>query len=83
MGKYAISGTTRLYPRPNLIQDLCQHIFLIFKTTYFTGYADGSMPFVVGDDTTDAVKALEYIRKNLRKWFSNNLMKLNPGKISG
>ena len=60
-----------------------QYIFLIFKTKYFTGYADGSMPFVVGDDTTDAVKALEYISKNLRKWFSNNLMKLNPGKISG
>ena len=34
-------------------------IFLILKTTYFTGYADGSMPFEVGDDTTDALKPLE------------------------
>ena len=68
---------------PLLFKIYVQYIFLIFKTTYFTGYADGSMPFVVGDDTTDAVKALEYISKYLRKWFSNNLMKLNPGKISG
>ena len=29
------------------------------KTTYFTGYADGSMSFEVGDDTTDALKYLE------------------------
>ena len=34
-------------------------IFLILKTTYFTGYTDGSMPFMVGEDTTDALKALE------------------------
>ena len=33
-------------------------IFLILKTTYFTDYADGSMPFVVVDDTIDALKAL-------------------------
>ena len=34
-------------------------IFLILKTTYFTGYADGNMLFVVGEDTTDVLKALE------------------------
>ena len=68
---------------PLLFKIYVQYIFLIFKTTYFTGYADDSMPFVVGDDATDAVKALEYISKNLRKWFLNNLMKLNPGEISG
>ena len=36
---------------------------MILKTTYFTGYADGSMPFVDGDDRTDALKALEQIGK--------------------
>ena len=50
MEKYIINGTTRLYPHD---------IFQIFKTTNFTGYADGSMPFMAGDDTTDALKALE------------------------
>ena len=34
-------------------------IFLILKTTYFIGYPDGSMSFVVGDDTIDPLKALE------------------------
>ena len=58
-------------------------IFLLLKTTYFAGYKDGSVPFLVGDDTTDALKPLEQIGKNLRKWFLNNRMKLNSGKISG
>ena len=30
--------------------------FLILKTTYFTGYTDGSMSFVVGDDTTIVIR---------------------------
>ena len=34
-------------------------IFLLLKTTYFAGYKDGSVPFLVGDDTTDALKPLE------------------------
>ena len=42
------------------------NMFLILKSTYFTGYTDGSMPFVVGQDTTDALKALEQIDKNLQ-----------------
>ena len=68
---------------PLLFKIYVHGIFLILKTMYFTGQADGSIPFVVGDDTTDALKALEQIGKNLRKWFSNNQRKLNPDKISG
>ena len=59
MRKYTISGTTRLYPPSLLLKIYVLDIFLILKTTYFTGYADGSMSFVVGDDTTDALKVLE------------------------
>ena len=44
---------------PLLFKIYVHDIFLILKTTYFTGYADGSKPFVAGDDTTDALKALE------------------------
>ena len=67
---------------PLLFKMYVHDIFLILKTTYFTGYADGSMPFVIGDDTADALKALEQIDKNLREQFSNNRMKLNSGDVS-
>ena len=32
---------------------------MLLKTTYFTDYANDNMQFVVGDDTTDALKALK------------------------
>ena len=32
---------------------------MLLKTTYFTGWADDSIPFVVGAYTTYALKALE------------------------
>ena len=44
---------------PLLLKVYVHDIFLILKTTYFTGYTDGNMPFVTEDDTTDALKALE------------------------
>ena len=44
---------------PLLLKIYVHYIFLILKTSYFTAYADGSMPFMVGDDTTDALKALK------------------------
>ena len=69
MGKDTIRCTRKLYPRSAFIQFLYPWHFMILKTTYFTGYADDSMPFVVGDDTTDALKAFEENGKNLRKWF--------------
>ena len=34
-------------------------MFLILKSTYFTGYADDNTPFVVRDNITDVIKALE------------------------
>ena len=51
-------------------------MFLILKTTYFTGYADYSKP-VVRDNIADVVKALEEIGGNFLHWFSNNEMKIN------
>ena len=64
IGRYTIRGstirgTTRLYPRPIFFNIFIHDIFIILKTTYFDGYADDSMPFVVADDTTDALKALK------------------------
>ena len=55
-------------------------MFLILNTTYFTGYAVDNTPFVVRNNITDVIKALEEIGKNLVNWFSNNEMKLNTIK---
>ena len=50
---------------------------MILKATYFTGYANNNTPFVVRDNITDVIKALEEIVEKLVNWFSNNEMKLN------
>ena len=55
-------------------------MFLILKTTRFTGYADGYTPFVVKDNATSVINALGEIGWNLIKWFSDNQMKLNADK---
>ena len=55
-------------------------MFLISKTTSFTGYADDNTPFVVRENTTNVINTLDVIGENLIKWFSNNQMKLNTDK---
>ena len=39
-------------------------MFLILKTTSFTDHAEYNTPFVVRDNTTNAMKALEEIGEN-------------------
>ena len=65
---------------PLLFNKFMCHMFLILKTTSFTGYADDNTPFVVRENTTNAVKVLEDIGENLIKWFSDNQMKLSTAK---
>ena len=55
-------------------------MFLILKTTSFTGYADDNIRFVVRENTTNVIKSLENIDENLIKWLSDNQMKLNTDK---
>ena len=55
-------------------------MFLILKTTYFTGYGDDNTSFVVRDNMKGVLEALEEIGENLVNWFSNNEMKLNTYK---
>ena len=40
-------------------------MFLILKATYFTGYADDNLPFVVRDNIADVTKALKKIGEDL------------------
>ena len=61
-------------PQGSILEPLLLNIFmcgmfLILKTTYFTGYADDNTPFVVRDNITDAIKALDQIRESLTNWF--------------
>ena len=55
-------------------------MFLILKTTSFTVYANDNTPFVVKENTTNVIKALEDIYENHIKWFSDNQIKLNTDK---
>ena len=43
-------------------------------------HLDFYTPFVVRDNMTDVIKALEEIGESLVNWFSNNEMKLNTDK---
>ena len=70
-------GSIRGTLLPNIF--MCD-MFLILKGTSFTGYADDNTPFVVRDNITDVIKALEEIEETLVNWFSNNEMKLNTNK---
>ena len=56
-------------------------MFLILRTTSFTGYMDDNTPFVVKENTTNVIKILEDIGENLIKWFSDNQMKLNTNRF--
>ena len=49
-------------------------MFLILKTTYFTGYADDNTPFVVRDNLENVIKALEEIGEDLSNLVLNNEM---------
>ena len=58
---------------------MCE-MFLILKAIYSTGYANDNKLFVVKDNITDVIKAIEEIGENLVSWFSNKEMKLNTDK---
>ena len=57
-------------------------MFLILKTTSFTGYEDDNNPSVIRGNINNTIKALEDIGGNLIKWFSDNQMKLNTSKYN-
>ena len=65
---------------PLLINIFMYDMFLIWRGTHFTGYADDNTPFVVRDNITDVIKALEEIGESLVNWFWNNVMKVNTDK---
>ena len=50
---------------PRLFNMSMYDMFLILKATFFTGYADNNVPFVVRDNITDVITALKEIRESL------------------
>ena len=52
-------------------------MFVIFKTVYFTSYANNNTQFAV---IGNIVQSREEVGENLITWFSDNQMKLNPDK---
>ena len=52
---------------PLLFNIFICNMFLILKITSFTGYADNNTAFVVRENTTNVIKALEHIDENLIK----------------
>ena len=52
---------------PLLFKIFMCEMFLILKTSNFTGYVDDSTPFVVRKNTTNVIGALEDIGENLIK----------------
>ena len=55
--------------------------FLDWGGNYFTNYADGTTPYVVGDNTTDVLNSLTKIAQELFTWFANSKMKTNQDKV--
>ena len=61
-------------PQGSILEPLLFNIFicdmfLILKTTYFTGYADDNTTSVVRDNITVVIKAQGKIGRNLGNWF--------------
>ena len=56
---------------PLLFNTFVCDMFLILKTTYYSIYADDNTPFMVWDNITDVIKALQEIEENFVSWFLN------------
>ena len=52
-------------------------MFLIWKTIYFTSYADDNTPLAATDHIEIVIRFLEEVGENLITCFSDNQMKLN------
>ena len=66
---------------PLLLNIFMCDMFLIFRSTFFTGYADDITQFVARENIADVTKALEKIGENFLNSFLNNEMKLNTDKF--
>ena len=58
---------------------LCD-LFLDQGNNYFTNCADDTTPYVVSNNTTNALSSVTKITQELSTWFANNQMKINHDK---
>ena len=55
--------------------------FLEYEECCFTNYADDTTPYVVPNNTEEAIENLTNVTQNLFTWFANNQMKANHDKF--
>ena len=65
---------------PILLNIFICDMFLFLHVILFIGYSDDNTPFVVRENVTDVISALEEIGQKRLIWFSENQMKLNTDK---
>ena len=72
-------------PRRSILGSLFFNIFLCdlfleHENYCYVDYADDITPYIVANNTIEALKKLTNITQNLFTWFANNQMKANHGK---
>ena len=65
---------------PILFNIFLSDLFLFIKNKDVASYADDTTPYETGRNSAYVIHNLEVLGNTLLNWFSDNSMKVNPGK---